>query len=183
MPPRKHTLGNYDPDFDPEYEADTETNKLSRELRALKVANNELKRKVKDERVARTQAEARLEELEADEDIAEREYRKLENAKLRLKLNRQAEGLQIKEVENRDLHKELKEQDKEHKRLDEVNKLLQQALHCARQNMEREMRLADMMNEEHEAKQAELERTIEMLKDELHRLAYQGQVRSSEAPR
>lgn len=96
----------------------------------------------------------------------------MENAKLKLKLKlkRQAEGLQIKEVENRDLHKELKEQEEEHKILIEVNKLLQRGLDCARQIMEKEMRLADMMNEEHEAKQAELESTIEMLKGELHNM-------------
>jgi hypothetical protein len=94
----------------------------------------------------------------------------MENAKLKLKLRRQAEGLQIKEVENCDLHKELKEQEEEHKILREVNKLLQRELDCARQIMEKEMRLADMMNEEHEAKQAELESTIEMLKGELHNM-------------
>ncbi|KAJ4333588.1 hypothetical protein N0V87_007525 [Didymella glomerata] len=170
MPSKKHTHGNYDPDFDPEFKADTETNKLSSELRALKLTNNDLKKKLKDERAARKQAEARLEELEADEDIVEHEYRRMENAKLKLKLRRQAEGLQIKEVKNRDLHKELKEQEEEHKSLSEDNKLLQRKLDCARQIVEKEMRLADMMNEEHEAKQAELEKTIEMLNGELHNM-------------
>lgn len=119
-------------------EVDTAVEKLDHQLRALALANNELKRKPKHERAARKQAEARLEELEASEDVAEREHRKLEHAKLTRKLKRRAEGPEIQEVENQDLHKELEARDEELKSQDHVIKCSEYELGCAQRDVQRE---------------------------------------------